>query len=193
MTYVISAIDFLLSLIFDLISIVFLLALMLHRYRLLLIGNPVYRLLVRGTGFAVAMMPNIIGGERERVTFIVVLMAAQYVKLLALIFINVLSPLDAHGFLLLGLAFAFRLIVQIYMFSIFILVVVSWLAPRRNISDSPAVVLLVALTEPILRPLRNSLPTVGNLDFAPAVAVILLYLSLLLVYMPLADYALALR
>lgn len=191
MGYIVTAADFLVSLILDWISIIFLLAIALHRYRLLLISNPVYSLLSRCTMPAVRMVPRAAGRERERVAFVTALFLAQYLKLMFLMLIGTLLPLQAHGLLLLGVALVFRLAVQVYLFAIIIMVVLSWLAPGHG--NSPAVQLLALVTEPALRPLRRHLPALGGLDFSPMLALVLLYLSILLIYQPLADYAVSLR
>ena len=50
-------------------------------------------------------------------------------------------------------------------------VIISWLnVPGEN----PIVGVVYQITEPILRPLRNVLPSVGMLDFSPIVAIILI-------------------
>ncbi|MDQ7801562.1 MAG: YggT family protein [Armatimonadota bacterium] len=61
-----------------------------------------------------------------------------------------------------------------YLYSLVLLarVLSSWipgLDPR-----TPAVQLLVTLTEPVLAPLRRALPPVGGLDLSPVVAFVLL-------------------
>lgn len=61
-----------------------------------------------------------------------------------------------------------------YLYSLVLLarVLSSWipgLDPR-----TPAVRLLVSLTEPVLAPLRRALPPVGGLDLSPVVAFLLL-------------------
>ena len=71
-----------------------------------------------------------------------------------------------------GLAFLIRLLI----FAIFARIIISWLvvAGVRNdflFSVSRA---LDALTEPIMRPLRRVIPTVGMFDFTPMVALIIL-------------------
>lgn len=48
-------------------------------------------------------------------------------------------------------------------------VVVSWVAPH---SDNPAVQLIYRLTEPMLGPIRNLLPSTGGIDFSPMVLLI---------------------
>jgi len=55
--------------------------------------------------------------------------------------------------------------------AIFVRVLLSWINIRP---DHPIAHFVYDITEPILAPLRNHLPTVGPLDISPFVAMILL-------------------
>ena len=66
-----------------------------------------------------------------------------------------------------------NLLLNIYLFSFIILVVVSWIAPQ---SHSPVLDLLRNLTEPVLRPIRNVLPPMGGFDFSVMAAILLIYI-----------------
>ena len=65
--------------------------------------------------------------------------------------------------------------------AIIIRVVLSWswfnLRP-----DNPLMTVLYRITEPILAPLRQIVPSVGTIDITPMVAIILLWLIRILVY-----------
>ncbi len=65
------------------------------------------------------------------------------------------------------------LILNIYFFAFIVLVIVSWVAPHGN---NPAVELLSSITEPVLRPIRNLLPSMGGLDFSIMIAILLIYI-----------------
>jgi len=58
---------------------------------------------------------------------------------------------------------------QLYTVAVIIYALLSLLAPQ---SYGPAVGLLSALCEPLLRPVRSVLPALGGLDFSPLVVVI---------------------
>ncbi len=66
-----------------------------------------------------------------------------------------------------------NLLFQILSWAIIIRILLSWV---RIDPYHPAIRLLDQITEPILAPLRNMLPTAGGLDFSPIVAIILLSL-----------------
>ncbi len=50
------------------------------------------------------------------------------------------------------------------------------LLPWFNVSPyHPAMQFLIQITEPLLEPIRRSLPTIGGLDFSPMVALLILW------------------
>ena len=71
-----------------------------------------------------------------------------------------------------------------YLGVIIVQILISWINPG---ADSPVIVLMYQLTNPLLRPLRRRLPPTGGLDWSPLVAIVLLNLLLLLVVAPLLD------
>lgn len=64
-----------------------------------------------------------------------------------------------------------QLIVRIYFWSVIAIVVVSWVAPQSN---HPAIALIAQLTEPVMRPVRNVVPSMGGLDLSPIVVFLIL-------------------
>ena len=193
MAYLGNAVEFLGRLVLDWIGILFFVGLALYRARLPLMSNPVYRVLLRFISYAVRLVPRSVGRERERIALLSGLLLSQYLKVVLLTVLGVIPLLRVAGVLLLGLAFVLHLAIQVYLFSILIMVVLSWLAPSRQVGASPVVDVLLFLTEPVLRPLRRRLPVMGGFDVSPIVAMVLLYLLLLLVYAPLLDFAGGLR
>lgn len=63
------------------------------------------------------------------------------------------------------------LIVKIYFWSVIAVVVVSWIAPG---SHHPAIQLVAQITEPVMRPVRNVMPSLGGLDLSPIVVFLIL-------------------
>ncbi len=63
------------------------------------------------------------------------------------------------------------LIVKIYFWSVIAVVVISWIAPG---SSHPAIQLVAQITEPIMRPVRNVIPSMGGLDLSPIVVFLIL-------------------
>lgn len=70
------------------------------------------------------------------------------------------------------------LILNIYLFALIVIVIVSWIAPGGH---NPAVALLSSITEPLLRPIRNTLPSTGGLDFSVMVALLIIYILKILI------------
>jgi YggT family protein len=70
------------------------------------------------------------------------------------------------------------LVLNIYLFALIVLVIVSWVAPQGN---NPAVALLSSITEPALRPIRKILPASGGIDFSVMVALLIIYILKILI------------
>lgn len=83
-----------------------------------------------------------------------------------------------HNLLQLGL--------NVYLFSIFIIVILSWVNPS---SYNPAVSLLQSLTFPILSRAQRLLPPISGLDLSPMVALVGIMLLKMLLLPPLAAIA----
>lgn len=60
---------------------------------------------------------------------------------------------------------------NLFFFAILIRVVLSWVAPHAY---NPITALVTTLSEPVLRPFRRSIPTIGGLDISPVFALILI-------------------
>jgi YggT family protein len=61
--------------------------------------------------------------------------------------------------------------IRIFTFAIIIRIVLSWFAPHTH---NPATALLASMTDPILRPFRRFIPTIGGFDISPLFAIIAL-------------------
>ena len=70
------------------------------------------------------------------------------------------------------------LLVSIFLFAIFIMIALSWLVQFGIIhgSRSPATMLLNQICEPILRPARKLLPSIGIIDLSPMITIVVLWL-----------------
>lgn len=75
-----------------------------------------------------------------------------------------------------------ELTINIFLFSILILAILSWINPDPY---NPVVGLLQSLTRPILAPIQRLVPAVSGLDLSPVVAIIGLYLLEMLLLPPL--------
>ena len=93
--------------------------------------------------------------------------------------------------LILALANLLHLVLQAYFWIIIARAVLSWVNPDPF---NPIVRFLYRVTEPVLRPIRDRLPTFAmGIDFSPMVVILAIYfLDTFLVY-TLRDLALSLR
>lgn len=107
------------------------------------------------------------------------LVLAFFIKLIAAIIIALISSTSIDFFLLIiaVLADLMRAMVWIFMAAIIIQVVLSWVG---NAYNNPLASLVNSLVEPILKPIRNIVPTIGVVDLSPLVAVLGLQVILML-------------
>jgi YggT family protein len=71
-------------------------------------------------------------------------------------------------------------ILQLYILVVFIMVIMSWLLAFNVVNRHNRFVdmvwrTLLALTEPLLRPIRNMLPSMGGIDISPLVLLLAVY------------------
>lgn len=69
-----------------------------------------------------------------------------------------------------------RTVIHIYIFALIVQAVLSWVG---NSYGNPMADILHSLTDPILRPIRNLIPTIGMIDLSPMIAILLLYIVLI--------------
>ena len=53
---------------------------------------------------------------------------------------------------------------NIFKFAVFIYILLSWIAPGTH---NPATAFIAMLADPVLRPFRNMIPSLGGLDISP--------------------------
>ncbi len=73
------------------------------------------------------------------------------------------------GMLVISIAGLLSLFLNVFLFSIIIQVVLSWVSPGAY---NPMTSIIYSITEPLLRPVRNMLPAMGGLDLSPLLVLI---------------------
>ena len=63
------------------------------------------------------------------------------------------------------------LIATLYFWAVIAVVVISWIAPG---SSHPAIQLVAQITEPVMRPVRKIMPSLGGLDLSPIIVFLIL-------------------
>jgi len=119
------------------------------------------------------IIPGLYGVDLASVVLLL-LLQGTYDILLATLLDQPLLPMVLIIRTIFGLA---NSTLNLYLFSILIVVILSWINPYPNAVSQ----LLNRLTGPLLRPVRQRLPTAGGIDFSPMVVM----LGLVLVQMAL--------
>ena len=96
------------------------------------------------------------------------------------------------GLLVVTVADLLKLTTYVFIFSIIVQAVMSWVNPMGY---NPVTAILYRLNEPLLGPARRLIPPISGIDLSPLAVLILLQLTLMLLVQPLSDigWGLALR
>lgn len=136
--------------------------------------NPLTQLVVRATRPLLRPLHRFIpvwrGYDLAALVLMLVLQAFN-VTLLALIQgqLGVLDPLQLPLFAAIKLVL---LLITLYIFTILVQVVVSWLSPGN---PNPALAALWILNRPVLEPVRRIMPHMGGIDLSPMLVIIGLF------------------
>ncbi|MDO9371889.1 MAG: YggT family protein [Gammaproteobacteria bacterium] len=146
--------------------------------------NPFSQFLVKITNPVLVPLRRVIPGLfGVDLASVLLLLALQMVKL-ALIGLLIDQGWHLSGLLLLAAADLLSLLLNVFLFSILIQVILSWVRPGEH---NPLTALLYNLNEPLLAPARRILPPISGLDLSPIVVLVALQLASMLVVAPLSD------
>jgi len=177
---------FLISTIFGLYILAVMLRLILQMVRADFY-NPVSRFIVKITNPPLKplrrFIPGIAGIDMASVFVMMVLQMLEFYIITLLR--NFPSP-DILGLLLYSFVELVSLGFYVFLFSIFILALLSWINPGQY---NPINNLLSQITEPVLRPARRLLPPMSGMDLSPMLAMVGLWLIKLLLLDPLGQWA----
>ncbi len=183
-TYFTNPLVFLVQVIFGLYLLIVLLRFLLQLVRADFY-NPISQFIVKVTAPLLKPLRSVIPGFGGLDMSSLVL--AWLVKFLELL---VISAINGKALLLypalLAIPEILALFINIFLFSILIMVIISWISPGGY---NPALGLLYSLTDPVLKPARKIVPDMGGLDLSPMVAMIVLVLLEMLLIPPLVHLA----
>jgi YggT family protein len=159
-----DALLFLVDTFLSLLFFVFLLRLLLQWSRADF-RNPIAQAVVRLSNWLIVplrrVLPPVGRVDTASVVAIVIVALAQVA---AIFLVRGLGLPDLLQWLQLAALEIVRTTLWVYFWAIFIYALLSMLAPG---SYSPAQVLLDSLCEPVLRPIRRTLPSIAGLDLSP--------------------------
>ncbi|MDH5359818.1 MAG: YggT family protein [Gammaproteobacteria bacterium] len=148
--------------------------------------NPISQFLVKITAPVLnpfrRFIPGLMGLDMAAVVVMLLLQWLLFVGI-TLIHGGQLFPL---ALLVVAAAELLKLATYVFMFSIIIQAILSWVVPH---GQNPILVLLYSLNEPLLRPARRLLPDMGGLDLSPLLVLIGLQLIRMLPVPMLLDLA----
>jgi YggT family protein len=146
--------------------------------------NPVSQFIVKATQPPLAplrrLIPGIAGLDLAAVVFMFVLKFAELWLITGLLG---MTP-QAGGLAILSVAELLGLAINVYLFSILIQVIISWVNPGMY---NPVMGLLHSLNEPLLAPARRLIPPISGLDLSPIAVIIVLQLASMLAVAPIRD------
>ncbi len=146
--------------------------------------NPVAQGVLRLTSPLVVPLRRLIPpiGRIDTAT-VLVAFAIEYALILVLLFLTSRSA----SIVPIGVTALFELAIlslNMFFFVVLIKIILSWVAPHNY---NPVTAMLTTLSEPVLRPFRRLVPTIGGLDISPIFAIVLLQAGVIILqnYKPL--------
>ncbi len=139
--------------------------------------NPISQFLVKITDPVIKPLRRFVPavGKIDTATIVAVL-GLKAIELLLLSLI--LGGNFSESFMYYVIGGLLRMIVWVYIIAIIIQVIVSWMG---NTHGNPVLPLINSLTEPLFRPIRKIVPTVGMIDLSAFVVLLLLQIALILI------------
>lgn len=148
--------------------------------------NPLAQALVKLTNPPLVPLRRIFPGTGGVDVASIVLMIALQLTSLLLIQLIKGGPILIVALTVLSFAYLLDLLINVFIYSILILVVVSWINPG---SYNPVLSMLSTMTEPVMRPARRLIKPIGGLDLTPMIAMVALYVFRMLALPPIEALA----
>ena len=190
--YLISPLMLVINTLFDLYILLVLLRFLLQMLRADFY-NPVSQFIVKLTTYPLKIMrrviPSIGGQDTAAIVLCLVLIYGKFV-LLRLLSIpavqigGVMAPLTGvsyAGLLVFCIADLIALILTVFLVAVIIRVILSWINPGQY---NPVIGLVHKLSDPVLKPIRRLIPSLGGLDLSPLFATLLLLVAKMLIVPP---------
>jgi len=183
-----NAASFLISTIFGFLVLAALLRLMLAWIRADFY-NPVSQFVVKVTNWAVLPLRRMIPAMGKLDSGVLVfLFGAQIIELVLIALVSGFG-INPIGLPIWALGELIGLVILVFIVSIFIEVILSWVKPG---SYNPMTDIIMRMNQPILNPIRRALPDTGGFDLSPIVALIALQLAKILLVAPITDVGMGL-
>jgi YggT family protein len=134
--------------------------------------NPISQAIVKLTTPLVIPLRRLLPAMGRIDTASLLLAIGFQALLVYIIFLLRNFPVPVLDIILWSILAMLHRILDIFTFALFIVVILSWVAPY---SRSPVALLAFQLTEPLLRPVRGKIPPVAGIDFSVMIVMLMLY------------------
>ncbi len=190
-SYLLSPLMLIINTLFDLYILLVLLRFLLQMLRADFY-NPVSQFIVKLTTPPLKLMrrviPSVGGQDAASIVLCLLLIYAKFLLMRALsipaVHIGgVMAPLSVSygGLLVFSIADLVALLLTVFLVAIIIKVILSWVNPGHY---NPVIGLVDRLAEPVLRPVRKIVPSIGGLDLSPLFATLLVLVAKMLIVPP---------
>ena len=183
--YVTNPIEFLINTLFSLYILAVMLRFILAAVRADFY-NPVSQFLVKVTNPPLLPLRKLIPSIGKVDAASLVLMLILQMASFGLIALLRGGQISLGAIVILSIAELVGLLLNVFLFAIFIQVILSWVNPGTY---NPVVSLLYSITEPVLRPCRRLIPPMSGMDLSPLVALVAIQLAKMLLLPPLLQLA----
>ena len=169
-----SALNFLLSTLTSLLTLLFLLRFFMQLCKASF-KNPLGKMVISLTDFAVKPIRKLVSsfGKMDLSTLLLAFLTQLLLQICFLKLRGLPFSLEGHSawpsLIGLGLIGVLHTSLDLFFYVLLLQVILSWVNPYTPITD-----VLNSLTKPILVPIQRLLPTAGGIDFSPMVALILI-------------------
>jgi YggT family protein len=155
--------------------------------------NPVSQFIVKLTNLPLKIFRRVIPSiGRQDAAAIVLCLVLIYGKFLLLRLLSipavqiggVMAPLTGvsyAGLLVFCIADLIALIITVFLVAVIIQVILSWINPGQY---NPVIGLVHKLSDPVLKPIRRLIPSLGGLDLSPLFATLALLVAKMLIVPP---------
>lgn len=146
--------------------------------------NPVCQFLYKATNPVLMPLRKVIPAWRNLDVSAVLLAWLLSAIKLVLLYALAGQRLGLSGLALMAFADLVDFVLMLYLGLILVQVLLSFISVERS---NPIVPLVFQLTEPVLRPIRKRMPSLGGIDFSPMLAWLAIMLARVLVVEPVFD------
>jgi len=134
--------------------------------------NPISQFIVKATNPLLIPIRRLIPGIAgiDIASLVLAVLFQSLVLALKVAVLGAVMP-NPVGVLVMSVMLVLGFLLKIYFWSLLIMIIGSWVAPG---SGNPVLLLINQITEPLMKPFRKILPSMGGLDLSPILVFLVL-------------------